>query len=268
MPPRSRNYTAEQLKFLQEQFQTLTVADLTVAFNKRFRCAKSFNTIKACLNNHKIRCGNNMAKGYRKQIMNKEQFLWVRVNYPDMPVRVLTEAFNVEFDKQLTVDQLKTFVHNHGINSGRTGCFVKGQARPPGSGMKPGETNSTSFRKGSVPPNLKPLWDERFSSGELLMKVPQRNPYTGAPTRYLSKKVWVWTHENGPVPQGHVLLSVDGDNCNCDIENIECITLPLHFRLNMHHYKDAPAELKPSIMAMARLEVEMFTRAKETTQIV
>jgi hypothetical protein len=122
--------------------------------------------------------------------------------------------------------------------------------------------NRTSFKKGQLPHNHQPLWSERICSkdGYIYISVPETNPHTGFPTRYKQKHVWIWEQINGPVPKGCCIIFEDSDIYNLAIENLLCVHRNLLLILNLHNYKTAPAELKPSIMALARLEHEAGIR--------
>jgi len=80
-----------------------------------------------------------------------------------------------------------------------------------------------------VPPNRKPLGAEHICSkdGFILMKVPERDPHTGFPTRYKHKHVHIWEQAHGPVP-----------------------------------YKNTPDSIKPSVLALSTLEVKTWKREK------
>ena len=107
--------------------------------------------------------------------------------------------------------------------TGRTGQFKKGNIPHPNA--RPRGPNATSFKKGQVPPNRKPLWSERICTkdGYILMKIPERDPHTGFPTRYKHKHVWIWEQEHGPVPDGMVVSFIDGDKMNCSLDNLELL---------------------------------------------
>lgn len=189
-----------------------------------------------------------------------EQFALLRVWYSSMSVSELTPAFNAKFGTDRTQQQIKTYVHNHGIRSGRTGCFEKG-SKPWNTGTK-GLTkpNTGNFKKGGIPGNLKPLGAERICSkdGFVLVKIAEKNPYTEALTRYKHKHIVVWEQTHGPAPEGMVIAFRDGDKMNCDINNLMLISRAELLRLNQYNYKEAPEELKPSLLALTKLEVKVF----------
>lgn len=146
--------------------------------------------------------------------------------------------------------------------SGKTGRFLEGH-RPWNHGTKGQEltgANSKSFKKGNEPPNRKPLWTERVckKGGVVLMKVPERDPYTGGSTRYKRKHVYIWEQEHGPVPKGMVVAFIDGDKLNCEPENLMLISRAELLALNQHGYKNMPDELKPKVLALAKLRVKIW----------
>ena len=123
----------------------------------------------------------------------------------------------------------------------------------------------TSFKKGNAPPNRKPLFSERVcpKDGFILIKVPERNPYTGFPTRYKHKHVYVYEQEHGPVPEGMVVALIDGDKTNCEPENLMLISRATLLNLNQLGYKDMPDKLKPSVLALAKLQVKTWAKEKK-----
>ena len=200
-----------------------------------------------------------MAK-YRKYSIEELEFL--RTGYRKMRLNVLTAAFNEKFGENRSEGSIRAALRNHRIRSGRTGQFVKGM-RPWNTGTK-GLTgkNRTTFRKGNVPPNRKPLWSKRVDSkdGYLLIKIPERDPYTGFPTRYKAKHKYIWEQENGPIPAGHAVIFKDGDRRNFEPENLMLVKRAELLALNNLGYKEAPAEVKPSILALSKLRIKMFKR--------
>ncbi|MGD9825176.1 HNH endonuclease signature motif containing protein [Desulfobacter sp.] len=174
---------------------------------------------------------------------------------------------NARFDMAVTGQQIKTYVKNHGIASGRTGHFPKGN-KPWNAGSKgQGLTgpNKGSFKKGDIPGNTKPLGYERIDSkdGYVLVKVAEPNPHTGAATRFKHKHIHIYEQEHGPVPEGMVVIFRDGDRRNFDPGNLEAITRSELARLNQYGYSHVPDELKPSVLAMTKLKVKVFERSKE-----
>jgi hypothetical protein len=249
-------YTAEQLEFLQIGYQTKLVPEITRAFNLRFGTDKTATEIKSTLKNHQITCGRKPGKKtWGSTLITREQDQWLRDNYSQLTQIELTEAFNREFTSVKTVSQIRAYLKNHWIRSGRTGCFEKGSA--PWNLGKKGYmgANATSFRKGNVPWTKRPLWSERVSAdGYIEISVPEPNPWTGAPTRWKHKHLWLWEVEHGPLPKGHAVIFRDGDNRNFASDNLIIVTRRELLHLNQHNYREQPAELKPYYLELSRIE--------------
>lgn len=203
-------------------------------------------------------------KKKRKQVRyTSEQIAFLRDKYPSMSRRELTEAFNTRFGTTRSETQITIYLQNHHIKSGRTGCFKKGHV-PWNLGTK-GLTapNSGQFQPGHMPSNKRRLWTERITrDGYVEISIPERNPHTGAPTRFKQKNKWLWEMEHGPVPKGHVLIFKDGDKLNCHIDNLLLIKRTELLSLNLHNYQEAANELKPSILALAKLEAKAGIRTR------
>lgn len=261
-------YSQDHLDFLRRYYPKFALEDLVEVFNYEFGLDKSASSIKATLSNHGITCGRStgeLNKG-RSRSFTKGQVYFIETEYPKKSLKALTKAFNELYGARKSVEQIRGFISNHKIRSGRSGCFEKG-LKPWNKGTKGmGLTgaNSGSFKKGSAPPNRKPLWSERIDSkdGYITMKVPERDPYTGFPTRYKFKHIWVWEQANGPVPKGHVIRFLDGDKTNCVLENLACVSKAVNARLNKIGYNEYPNELKPTVMLIAKVKTKAGERRK------
>lgn len=143
----------------------------------------------------------------------------------------------------------------------RTGCFVPGQA-PPNKGRRgyspPGSEKGwfkPGMRRGAATKLYQPIGTERITKdGFRERKVNDDLP---AQRRWKTVQRINWEAEHGPVPDGHVLKCLDGDVLNVDSSNWEPIPRALLPRLNGRYGRDydgAPAELKPTIMAIVKLE--------------
>jgi hypothetical protein len=171
----------------------------------------------------------------------------------------LNEVFGSDF----TAGQLRSFVKNHKITCGRNGRFVHNRKNWNSGTKGMCKPNSGSFRAGQTPPNLKPIGHERIdTTGFILVKIAEKNPYTGAPARYKHKHVVVWEQHNGPVPRGMAVMFLDSDTLNCDISNLALITRAELLALNRSGYKQTPGVIKPTLLAVCRVEVKARHRLK------
>ena len=240
----------------------MNARDLAQAFNKKFGTAKTEDQIKSTLQNHRIRCGRKHKDRLisRFCIFTEEQVQFLRDNYAGRSCKEMTILFNDHFGTSRTKRQIKSATGNRHITSGRTGHFPEG-SKPWNTGTK-GLTgaNVRSFKTGSVPANRKPLGTERICSkdGYILVKVAECDPHTGFPTRYKYKHVHIWEQANGPVPKGMIVAFIDGDMTRCELENLMLISRVELLSLNRHGYKDMPDELKPSVLALSKLQVKTW----------
>lgn len=118
---------------------------------------------------------------------------------------------------------------------------------------------ATAFKPGQLPHNHRVPGHERINrkDGYVILIVEEANPWTGADTRPVHKHRYLWEQQHGPVPEGHVPKCLDGDKTNTDPANWEAVpqTLlpPLNGRWTGLKYDDMPAQLKPAVMAVAKL---------------
>tara|TARA_R110001592_G_scaffold104697_1_gene294565 strand:- start:63998 stop:64651 length:654 start_codon:yes stop_codon:yes gene_type:complete len=190
-----------------------------------------------------------------------------------LPRRELHAAFVKAFDREdVSLTNFKALCKRKGWMTGRTGQFDKGH-RPSNKGQRrPYNANSAKhqFKKGNVPPNTKYAGHERVSrDGYVEISIEETNPHTGFERRYVHKHRYLWEQANGPIPKGMVLKCLDGNKQNTDPSNWKLLSRALLPRLNGHHgrgYDDAPAELKPTILAVAELEHQARTATSKTQE--
>jgi hypothetical protein len=257
-----KRYSREHLSFLRRGYKKMMVPELAQAFNRRFHENVTQYAIKSTLNNHGFLAGRKPGNPVGTLLaFTQKEAQFIKREYKRLTIADLTITFNARFNSSKTITQLKSFTSNHQIRSGRTGCFLKG-TMPWNLGTKEMAIcmgNSGSFKKGHVPPNRKPVDSERIDSkdGYILIKVKERNPYTGFATRWRPKHTVLWERRHGKVPKGSVIFFKDGNKRNFSDKNIVCLTRNEICRLNKAGYPYYPAEIKPSIFALMKLKVKI-----------
>lgn len=205
----------------------------------------------------------------RRVKYSETEIRWLRENCT-LPIADYHRQFVELFDRgDVTAAKLHGLRKREGWKTGRTGHFEKGAA-PANKGKKmPYHPNSaaTRFKKGQVPHTYRGPGHERIDAkdGYAVMIVDETNPWTGGRTRPVHKHRYLWEQANGPVPEGYALKCLDGDKLNTDPSNWEAIPRALLPRLNGRFgrgYETAPAELKPVIMTVAKLEHASRTKRK------
>jgi hypothetical protein len=101
-----------------------------------------------------------------------------------------------------------------------------------------GKSVQTQFKPGSKPHNHKPIGHERITTdGFYQRKVTD----TGCTRKdYVNISHIVWIAEHGAIPQGHIIRHKDGNNQNCELSNLQCISKADNMRLNTYHNYPAP----------------------------
>lgn len=200
-----------------------------------------------------------------------EELGWIKA-MADEP-RAETHALFVQiFNRHdVSLTNFNSLCKRNGWLTGRTGRFEKGKA---GGSLGPEHRAAflaagakTRFKKGErrgVATKLyQPIGTERVSKdGYRERKVNDDMPLQ---RRWRAVHLVEWEKVNGPVPEGHRLKCLDGNKLNTDPSNWEAIPTALAPRLNGRFgrgYDTAPAELKPTILAIAKLE----HKAREATR--
>ena len=123
---------------------------------------------------------------------------------------LMNEKFGYEFSSQ----QIESALRRYNLKTGNTGQFKKYQ-EPWNKGLKGYMgANKTSFKKGTIPPNYKPIGTERFAKdGYIEVKVKNPNVWE-LKHRYIYKK------HHGEIPNGYNVIFADKNISNFDIDNL------------------------------------------------
>lgn len=198
-----------------------------------------------------------------------EELAWLEANR----LLVISEyhaAFVAQFDRaDVSASNLNSLRKRKGWLTGRTGQFVKGQAAhnkgkkcEPGKGGNHPNARRNQFtpgeRRGVAVRLYKPVGTERTAKDGYI----ERKIHDGMPlqSRWRAVHLINWEAINGPLPAGHALKCLDGDKTNTDPANWECIPRAVLARLNGGRHKktvaydQAAPELKPAVMAVAKLK--------------
>lgn len=275
-------YSADELAFVKNHFR-MTRRDLAALFASRFRRpdVTDEHLKRLCL-----RHGWTTAP---KPWMPHEDAVLRRL-YPTTPTLRIAERLGRSVPstwkraEKLGLKKDEAYLNSptaghlqSGDERGRVSRFQKGQA-PPNKGLRRpgwhrGRMKETQFKKGALTgcaaKVVKPIGAERMSKdGYLERKINNDLPFQA---RWRGVHRIRWEEVNGPQPKGYALKSKDGNKLNTDPSNWELVPRALLPRLNNQYgrnYDGAPVEVKPSIMAVAKLEhamIEKDRRPGETT---
>lgn len=200
------------------------------------------------------------------------EMAWLQSNRT-LAISAYHKAFCTEFKRQdVSAFNLHALRKRKGWKTGRTGCFEPGlvphnKGKPHPAARHPNCARH-QFKKGQEPHNTNFLGHERVSKdGYVEISVDETNPHTGYERRYVLKHRWLWEQLHGPVPEG-MCLKCKGDQINTHPSNWDLVPRALLPRLNGRFgrgYDDAPTDLKPTILAVTKLEHGVREKNKQAT---
>lgn len=208
----------------------------------------------------------------------------LRVLYPDNPTAAVAErvghTLTSTYQRAIKLGLCKSEAYlaspaacrlRRGDNVGAACRFQKGHAPANKGKTMPFHPNSAATRfkpgerRGVAVKLYKPIGSERVSKeGYLERKINDGMPLQA---RWRMVHLLQWEAIHGPKPKGMVLKSLDGDKTNTDPSNWALIPRALLPRLNGIYgrgYDAAPAELKPAILAITKLEHAARAAASES----
>jgi hypothetical protein len=210
-------------------------------------------------------------------VYSAAELAWIEQR-KDWVISHLHRAFCEAFDRaDVSLPNLHALRKRRGWKTGRTGHFEAGQApvnkgKPcePGRGGRHPNARKTQFRAGSMSgrarERYKPIGTERISEDGYL----ERKVHDGLPlqSRWQLVQRIEWEAANGPIPDGYALKCLSGDKLNTAPSNWEAIPRGVLARLNGGRFKrrlafdEAHPDVKPAVMAMAKLEHAAHLRGK------
>lgn len=189
-----------------------------------------------------------------------EMIAWLKLN-ETVPRKELTQMFNLHFNINLSIQAIQGKCKRMGLRTGRTGCFEIGST-PFNAGTKGVmKANETSFKSGSKPHNWNPIGAERISKdGYLQRKITD----TGSTKDdFVEVHRLLWESINGKIPDGHIVIFIDGNKSNIDISNLELVSRSTHAVRCKHGYYGYPVELRPQLDSLIELR-RAISKARNT----
>lgn len=210
----------------------------------------------------------------------------LRARYPDTSTAQLAAALGRSisgtFQRALALGLRKSPAYLSSAASGRlqrdggagvATRFQKGHV-PANKGLRrkgwaPGRMGETQFAKAHRPHTWMPVGSTRLVDGYEYTKVSdvRKVPYT---VNWKATHILRWEAVHGPVPKGYALKSRDGNRRNTDPANWMLVSRSLLPRLaggrtGRLNYDAAPAELRPTLLAVAQLEQAAKQRREDAS---
>jgi len=184
-----------------------------------------------------------------------EQIAFIADAYRRMDMRSVQAAVNERFELSLSFNQVRAAIKNRRLKSGRDGRFVNGQPKVPGSGTK--AANRTSFKKGrpaNHARNYLPIGSTRLSKDGYIERKVTDDPKLVPARRWIAEHRLIWEAHNGPVPDGHVVVFLDGDLTNLALENLRCVPRGVLAVMNKRGLSKSTGEARKAAILASELD--------------
>jgi HNH endonuclease len=219
-----------------------------------------------------------MTKG-RRTHYSEAELAWIHRNRA-LPRKEAHRRYCEKFGrKDVSLNNYNALCKRKGWFTGRDGRIAegtspwnKGEKCAPGKGGNHPNAKKTQFkpgtRQGVATKLYKPIGTERVSKdGYLERKVNDGMPLQA---RWRAVHLVRWEEVNGPLPRGMCMKCLDGDRGNTDPDNWVAIprgALPFLNGHRGHNYEETPHELKPAVLALARLKHAKSKAAKRNKDL-
>lgn len=179
----------------------------------------------------------------------KEEQEFMKQYVPGHSHREIQQAFCEQFGWNISINQVKTYIKNHKLNTGRTGRFEKGHvpANKGEKGVCAEGCKKTWFKKGNIPVNHRSVGSERINKdGYIEIKVEE-------PNKWRLKHRVVWEMAHGEIPKDNVIIFKDNDKTNTDIDNLILTEKGVNATLNKTGLCKMSGEFKETAILIAQL---------------
>lgn len=202
-------------------------------------------------------------------VYSEAEITWLRAQRPLLRLPELTAAFNARFGQDIAPHALRQACKRRGIYAQDDGRF-RPEHVPHNKGNK-GRMSSqvcadTWFKPGNRPHNTQPVGTVAWKGNSQRKPSPALYLYTkiAEPNQWRLSHHLLWEAAHGAIPAGHIVIFMDGDPANLQLDNLACISRQVAIRLNQMGFKDAPAAVKPSLLALAKLNSAIGAKRQST----
>ena len=216
----SKRYPAEIKAFIAANVQGRTIKEIAALVSAEFGIQFTEAQVTAFKKNHRLKSGTRggIKPGLPTKLYPAEVKAFIEGNYVGVSPMEMTKRLNKTFGTNYTYKQIRAYYRNHRYHSGIIVRFQKGHV--PFNRRKKGEhfSPATEFKPGQMPVNYLPVGTEKVKDdGYVWVKLAD-------PRTWKQKHRVIWEETHGPVPDGHVLLFVDGNKLNITLDNLLLIS--------------------------------------------
>lgn len=260
------SFGPEVLAFVQSHLSDYTIEEMAGEVNKRFGLSLTYQKMKAYYANHKLHSGKRAKK--RSYLWDAELTEALLAIYKGTKYVDIVKGIKERTGRDVTVQQVKSYLHNNGLSTGRTGRFERGAA-PMNKGkswdeyMSPeGQENcrKTCYKPGGTPSNTAPIGSMSVTRDGYLVKKVSNEGLQRQRWQFMHRLVW---EENfGPIPEGMIVGFKNGDKKDIRPENLFLLTMSENARLNQSGYRSQNGDVTEAGLATVRLQAAIREKKK------
>lgn len=168
----------------------------------------------------------------------KEEDQFLANNVKGITLKELTNKFNNQFNLNQSENAIGCRKNTLSLTSGIVGGqFKKGHITWNKGTKGLTKANKTSFKKGDVPQNYRPVGSERITKdGYIEIKIAD-------PNKWETKNRIVYREHYGEIPPGHKVIYADGNKLNNDPSNLILVSDSEELIMNRHNLRFDKKEL-------------------------
>lgn len=250
-------YTEEQTEFLLSRCEDMTGQELTDLFNQTFSENKKRKAILDFIVRQGKHCKMPTSWGCK---FTKEQEEFIHKNAPTMYRRILVDALNKAFGTNFPYTTVKSYCVRHKLTApGGDGKFTSDSANWQRGLSK--EEFKAHYSEESFKKMTSPMLESNriHKIGDVVIRHDRKYIYInedyGKPINQRIQEYgrYLWEQVNGPIPDGFMIVYLDGDYMNCTIDNLICV--PKKYRAFLMHnsWWNSPAEIKAAALKWCEL---------------
>lgn len=236
-------------------------------FDEKYNMVFTDGLIKGAKARYGIKSGTSRgtSKGAPSKEYPKEIKDYIHANYKGVGPKEMMERLNTLYGTDYTRTSVKAYYRNHKLNSGTDGRWKKGDT-PHNKGKKMSQEQyekckGTMFKKGHVPANKMKVGEyTHTSNGYLMRKVSEKGVQR---ERFEFVQRATWEKHHGPIPEGKMIIFLDGNKDNCDISNLAMVDNEENLILNRRKLRKTDAELTKAGVTVAKLRAKAKRRMTE-----
>lgn len=216
-------YSIEERQFIRDYAKGHSRNEITVAVNKKFKKDFSVTQINNFLRHNHIRTGYKAGVSF-----SDSEKAFIEQYAPGHSRKEILEAFSEKFEREdIELSHIISFLKNHKISTGHSGRLTKGHSL------------------NQLPVGTETIWkqgDYQYYG----IKIAE-------PSVWKHKHIYRWEMEHGPIPDGMMLIFLDGNTLNPSLDNLMLISKRINVIMNKKKLPRGSREETLASISLARL---------------